>query len=946
MASRRITSVLAAVEVMLRNSDGRTDGDLLREFLQQKTEAAFAALVRRHGPMVLGVCRRILGQADDADDALQATFLVLATKAKSLAGRATLGDWLYGVARRTALNARRSAARRREMEKRIVRTSSSPEADWADALPILDEELSRLPEKYRRPIVLCDLEGQSRTLAARHLGWPEGTVAGRLARGRQLLANRLTKRGVTLSAGTVATALTTKTAAANVSVATTHLAAKAAALMATGQLAGSSVVSAKVVALSQGVLKTMLLSKLKTVSAMVIVFALVATGGSLIITYQLMAAAQSDPERFAAPGRKTDPNSPIANADRKVVDNKAANETRRVTFRAHLAKGKLAEEPQIRPAETIVVVPDPAETYLAHKPLQITLPKQTAFAGNEELYYLIGFAVGRSGVFNGQHFAHSNVTEARQHKAWNDGWKDGWDAGLEKAEKPNVDKKANTRRPIHTLPGHTDRLTSVAYSPDGKFIATAAWDGTARIWDVSTGQEVRRLDFPATKGYNTFSHIAFSSDSAFVVTSVRESRDASVVVIWDRRTGEKVRTFPAEAGSVAISPDGRLIACGGYRLIRFYDFVTGKLVREIQADEKQLRIDGLNFSPDGKSIISTGHPETPQLGDGVRRLTIMPDVARVWNVATGAERPSRLNGVVVGRLGQHIEYSPDGRTLVAPSGREIVLLEVATGAIRGKLIGHENDTCAYAFLPDGRTMASGSMDGTVRLWDIPSGKELGRFGKLADPFKGGWILSVAFSPDGRALVAGGLDKIALVWDVGKITQRSFVAAERTPADLDIDWKALADDPATAYAAIGRLVASGGPTTVAFLGKQLQSTKPPDMKRIEQLIANLDDKRFQIREQATKDLETEGEFAGAALAKALAANPPLEIKRRLETLLARLDAVELSADAVRQVRAVEALEFIGTPEARRVLEALAASVPETRLTREAKAAFNRDRPNKD
>ncbi len=191
MANRRITSVLAAVEVMLRKGDGRTDGELLREFLDTKTESAFAALVWRHGPMVLGVCRRILGQDDDADDAFQATFLVLATKANSLAGRATLGDWLHGVARRTALNARRSAARRREMEQRIVRTPASGEADWADMLPILDEELARLPEKYRRAIVLCDLEGQSRSLAARHLDCPEGTIASRLARGRKVGENTL-----------------------------------------------------------------------------------------------------------------------------------------------------------------------------------------------------------------------------------------------------------------------------------------------------------------------------------------------------------------------------------------------------------------------------------------------------------------------------------------------------------------------------------------------------------------------------------------------------------------------------------------------------------------------------------------------------------------------------------------------------------------------------------
>ena len=200
MASRASPPFWRLWKFLIRNRDERTDGILLRRFLETKTEAA-SRLVRRHGPMVLGVCQRILGNADDADDAAQATFLVLATKANSLKSRSALGDWLHGVARRTALNARRAVARRREMEKRIVpsdrprRQSTSPTfcRSWM-------KNWLGLPEKYRLPIVLCDLEGQSRKAAARQLRWPEGSVAGRLARGRQLLAQRLTKRGVSLTA--------------------------------------------------------------------------------------------------------------------------------------------------------------------------------------------------------------------------------------------------------------------------------------------------------------------------------------------------------------------------------------------------------------------------------------------------------------------------------------------------------------------------------------------------------------------------------------------------------------------------------------------------------------------------------------------------------------------------------------------------------------------------
>jgi RNA polymerase sigma factor (sigma-70 family) len=298
LASQRARSVLAAVEILLRSRDDRTDRDLLREFLDTKAEAAFAALVRRHGPMVMRVCRRILGNVDDADDAAQATFLVLVTKANACKARATLGDWLFGVARRTALNARRLAARRREMEKRMVRPIGQENTDIADLLPLLDEELARLPEKYRLPIVLCDLEGQSRKVAAQQLRWPEGSVASRLARGRQLLAERLTKRGVALTASGLAAGLASQAASAD-ALAATQIAAAAAQFMARGSLTGTTIISANVLALTEGALKTMLLSKLKIMIATVIVSLSLTWGIGNIINGSI-AAKSPQAEKEAA----------------------------------------------------------------------------------------------------------------------------------------------------------------------------------------------------------------------------------------------------------------------------------------------------------------------------------------------------------------------------------------------------------------------------------------------------------------------------------------------------------------------------------------------------------------------------------------------------------------------------------------------------------------------
>src|SRR5205085_2258074 len=141
------------------STEGQTDGELLAQFLAGRDELAFEALLRRHGPMVLGTCRRILGNADDAEDAFQATFLVLVRKGGTLTARAVLGDWLHGVARRTALNARRACARRRVKEGAMARPEAQGEEVQDGALALLDEELGRLPQKYRLVLVLCELEG-------------------------------------------------------------------------------------------------------------------------------------------------------------------------------------------------------------------------------------------------------------------------------------------------------------------------------------------------------------------------------------------------------------------------------------------------------------------------------------------------------------------------------------------------------------------------------------------------------------------------------------------------------------------------------------------------------------------------------------------------------------------------------------------------------------------
>jgi len=241
---------------VLPGDGGPSDGQLLEWFIARRDEEAFAALVRRHGPMVLGVCRRVVGNSHDADDAFQATFLVLVRKAASIMPREHVGNWLHGVAYRTALEARASRARETSV-KELPHPMVEPETsrDWQ---PYLDRELSRLPEKYRVPLVLCDLEGRPRKEVARKLGLPDGTLSSRLATARKLLARRMARYGLSLSGGSLAALLSESAVAASVPAALLSTTIRVSLLTAAGT-AAPGLVAAPVVALTKGVMQTMLI---------------------------------------------------------------------------------------------------------------------------------------------------------------------------------------------------------------------------------------------------------------------------------------------------------------------------------------------------------------------------------------------------------------------------------------------------------------------------------------------------------------------------------------------------------------------------------------------------------------------------------------------------------------------------------------------------------------
>jgi RNA polymerase sigma factor (sigma-70 family) len=321
MATAQMDTVLRHLRraVLRRDGAGWTDTQLLASFIDQKDEAAFEALVRRHGPMVFGVCRRVVRNHHDAEDAFQATFLVLARKAASVRPRARVANWLHGVALRTALKAKAMTAKRQGREKQVT---AMPEPEvvqqdhWWNLQPLMDQELNGLPEKYRIPILLCDLEGKTIKEATRQLGWPQGTLAGRLARGRKLLAKRLANRGVVLSAGSLAAALSQKVASAGVPTSLMSSTVKAAAMVAAGQATVAGVVPANVAALTEGVLKAMLLGKLKTATAGLLLIALLLGAAGAI--YQTQAAER--PKGVQRNKTVTDVSTPQEVRPTKVAD--------------------------------------------------------------------------------------------------------------------------------------------------------------------------------------------------------------------------------------------------------------------------------------------------------------------------------------------------------------------------------------------------------------------------------------------------------------------------------------------------------------------------------------------------------------------------------------------------------------------------------------------------
>ena len=383
---------MACLRAAAAREGAPTDGQLLAAYVERRDDRAFEALVRRHGPMVLGVCRRVLHHAQDAEDAFQATFVVLARKAGCVSQREAVAAWLYSVAYRAALHARESRARRGAKEQQ-VRDMPHPIVTLAEGqgelLDLLDQELARLPERHRLPLVLCELEGRSRREAARQLGLAEGTLSSRLARGRKMLARRMAAHGAAVTAASLAGLLVEGARAACVP----------GALVVSTVRAAHGVIPAGVAALVQGVLKAMFLSKLNC-TAWALLMAVAVGVGATAWTYRAAAQPAPDPRpatvalpadgvaaRAAAADRADDLEALRLEVEALRLEVKAAKERiKALEDRGQAAPGRTGQEtngPQRGPYQTDAVAkpgsdnaaaPDRAREHTGQPPTGDTRP--------------------------------------------------------------------------------------------------------------------------------------------------------------------------------------------------------------------------------------------------------------------------------------------------------------------------------------------------------------------------------------------------------------------------------------------------------------------------------------------------------------------------------------------------------------------------------------------
>jgi RNA polymerase sigma factor (sigma-70 family) len=745
---------------------------LLDRFRASGDEAAFAALVRRHGPLVMGVCRRLLRHHQDAEDAFQATFLVLAKKAASIRRRAALASWLYGVARRVAGDARRAAARRQARERRATNVGhAQPELEtaWRELQAVLAQEVERLPEKYQLPLVLCCLEGKSKAEAAAQLGWKEGTVSSRLAEARKRMQTQLARRGLTLAAALCAVAAAAGTASAlSPALVTTTVGA------ALGTWAGTAAgVSAPVAALANGVTKAMFASKVKTATALLLAVGLLAAA----VGTRIHRAFADPPAGAAAPPAEAKPDkAPAAKQEKADAPADALPKGGVLRLGAtRLRHGVGISQLVLSPDGTRLAAYGGALSFWDTRTGSQLRRADLPAAGYE--VSLVWLADGRG------------IAVVQESHRWGlreeSGFEEGrvWEFTDEKVAPKFPPLRGFMTGPrVKRPPADHESDWCYAVSPDGKNLAIGRGGNSARdrailLRPLKTGVAVSEM--PAAKELGrqpgNCELLLFTPDGKRLVAFKQAKDEANpLVVVFDLAAGKETARFKTGrptgiAGEPSVHPaaavsdttlaigldDGSAslwdLATGKRRLLDTHHVAPGaKQYAGTGVEWQYVATVGVAFAPDGKTLATSGR-------DGLVKL---------WDVASGRQLHT---------LERHyswpeaLAWSRDGRTIASASRDGLIRLwDAATGKDVCPQPGHLHPVFRAVLSPDGKTAITAGWDSTVRWWDTATGREL--------RVVSGDVYDLAVSPDGRTVLASGGDKRLRMWDLA-------TGRETTPADL-------------------------------------------------------------------------------------------------------------------------------------------------------------------